>query len=117
MNLDQHDGRRITAEEAGRLQTAYLDLLQPFRQLGALGLARFYAHLPYPWEWEEETRERRSDEPGWAAKEARALKECAERYVMGDLYSSLYANGREEPMPTDWGDWGDWAPYNTWPEG
>jgi hypothetical protein len=32
----------------------------------------------------------------------RDLKERLERYVMGARYESQYADGREEPGPSDW---------------
>ena len=34
--------------------------------------------------------------------EKKALKDRLERYVMGDRYGSLYADGKAEPVPSDW---------------
>jgi hypothetical protein len=42
------------------------------------------------------------NESGWVYREMEALKERAERYVMGHRYESLYANGREELKESDW---------------
>lgn len=73
---------------------------QPFYhpRLVELGLARFYAHFPYPWEGGlESIPEFHSP---WRDK--KALKERLERYVMGARYESLYADGKEEPVPSDW---------------
>ncbi|KAK3904043.1 hypothetical protein C8A05DRAFT_42819 [Staphylotrichum tortipilum] len=38
----------------------------------------------------------------WLQMAQDALKEHAERYVMGSRYESLYADGRMEPEPDDW---------------
>ncbi|KAK4154074.1 hypothetical protein C8A00DRAFT_43123 [Chaetomidium leptoderma] len=69
----------ITTEEGGKIMRAYIDLLQPLRQLvkdDGLG--------------------------GWVYREKIALKERAERHVMGARYESLYANEREEPKRSEW---------------
>ncbi|KAK4156196.1 hypothetical protein C8A00DRAFT_12854 [Chaetomidium leptoderma] len=95
--------RTITVEEGKTVMTAYMNLLRPLTRLAEGGLARFYAHFPYPWEWTEESRTRRLNDPYWVLREEEALKERAERYVMGHRYESLYANGREEPGRSDWG--------------
>jgi len=98
----------IEEGEGDRIYTAYMDLLQPLRQLaeGHNGIARFYANFPYPWEWTLE--DFRHLDLGWPPRwrwlddKKRELKESAERQVMGDRYDSLYANGVEEPKPSLW---------------
>ncbi|KAH6839472.1 hypothetical protein B0I37DRAFT_235423 [Chaetomium sp. MPI-CAGE-AT-0009] len=94
--------RTITVEDGDVIMTAYQDLLQPLVRLAYDGLFRFYADLRYPWAFTEESKIRRKNGMGWRYEEERALKQQAERYVMGHRYESLYANGREEPKPSDW---------------
>jgi hypothetical protein len=94
--------RTISAEEGGTVMAAYMDLLQPLTRLASDGLARFYAYFPYPWELTEESKTRRINEIGWLQGEEEALKEQAERYVMGHRYESLYKDGREEPRLSSW---------------
>jgi hypothetical protein len=94
----------ITVEEGGTIMAAYMDLLQPLRQLASDGLARFFVYFPYPWGLTKESKARNLSftDVGWEAREEEALKERAERYVMGHRYESLYAGGKEEPKPSDW---------------
>jgi hypothetical protein len=94
--------RTRTVEEGGTVMTTFLDLLWPLKRLADGGLARFYAHLPYPWEWTEESRARRMKGTHWLREEQEGLKKRAEHHVMGRRYESLYANGREEPKLSDW---------------
>ncbi|KAK4033380.1 hypothetical protein C8A01DRAFT_50025 [Parachaetomium inaequale] len=95
--------RTITVEEGETVMAAFMDLMHPLKRLAAdRGLARFYAHFPYPWKCTEESRSRASNDRYWVWREKIALKERAERYVMGGRYDSLYADGKEEPKPSDW---------------
>ncbi|KAH6649300.1 hypothetical protein F5144DRAFT_624540 [Chaetomium tenue] len=96
-----------TAEEAATQLRAYRALLRPLQRLAEPpGLARFYAHFQYPWDtapWDLALYQA----PGpWYDPlfHKRDLKERLERYVMGARYESLYADGREEPGPSDWDD-------------
>ena len=98
---------QATAEEAAALLRAYRDLLRPLRGLAAPpGLARFYGHFRYPWQrpmydiMPGEPPRRGPWHDPWFDK--RDLKERLERYVMGARYESQYADGREEPGPSDW---------------
>lgn len=91
-----------TSEEGETVMTAFSDLMRPFKRLADNGLARFYAHFPYPWEWTEESRTRRLHGMRWLVEEMEALKKRAELHVMGLRYESLYANGRKEPELSDW---------------
>ncbi len=92
-----------TAEEATALLRAYADFVRPLRGFGELpGLARFYAHFRYPRERPCDTARHPWRGPWydpWLHK--RNLRERLERYVMGARYESLYADGREEPRPSD----------------
>ena len=92
----------ITTAEGGALMAAYMNLLQPLQWLAELGLAEFYAHFPYPWETALGSRAREAYNPRWVWGEKKALKDRLERYVMGDRYGSLYADGKAEPVPSDW---------------
>ncbi|KAL2168386.1 hypothetical protein VTG60DRAFT_7299 [Thermothelomyces hinnuleus] len=92
-----------TVAERDKVYRAYMSILQPLRQLteGVNGLAGFYTSLHvYPQRWIENVSGIRAGEM-WET-EHKALKEKAERYVMGDRYDSLYANGREEPKISVW---------------
>ncbi|KAK3301855.1 uncharacterized protein B0T15DRAFT_325389 [Chaetomium strumarium] len=101
--IGQRDYRRtITVEEGDMMMTAYMDLMRPLKRLADDGLARFYAHFPYPWAFTEELRYRRFTEGDPLEPERLALKKRAEQYVMGHRYERLYANGREEPRLSDW---------------
>jgi hypothetical protein len=79
----------ITVEDGDTIMTAYMDLMRPLTRLAGDGLGRFYASFPYPWELTEESRTRDMNETGWLRAEEEALKERAERYVMGHRYESL----------------------------
>ncbi|KAK4033584.1 hypothetical protein C8A01DRAFT_39953 [Parachaetomium inaequale] len=98
----------ITVAEGDTIDTAYVDLLQPLKQLTAepnAGLARFYADLPYPWQWTDESMMGRRGENGqaWLQHRKRAVKRSAERRVLGDdRYEKQYANGKEEPEQSLW---------------
>ncbi len=82
---------------------AYMDLLHPIKLLAECGLARFYAHLAYPWEQTEEARSFSDlDRASLVWKEKEALKNEFEQDIMGPRYESLYADGREEPSLSDW---------------
>lgn len=96
----------ITAAEGDTIQGAYIDLLQPLKQLaeGLNGLARFYADLAYPWQWTQESMDRWQDDDGqsWLRNRKMEVKRNAEQFVMGDRFDELYANGREEPKQSLW---------------
>ncbi|KAH6640372.1 hypothetical protein F5144DRAFT_589860 [Chaetomium tenue] len=91
--------RTITNQEGDKLLEAFLNLSQPLAALGKDGLARFYALFPYPWQFTAQSKARNRDNQDyrWLYWEEEALKERVERYVMGDRYESLYANGKKEP--------------------
>ncbi|EAQ84599.1 predicted protein [Chaetomium globosum CBS 148.51] len=99
----------ITVAEGDKVHRAYMDLLEPLKALaeGANGISKFYASLRHPWELTFENENRRTGmedffEDSWLQAEERALKQRAERHVMGDRYESLYANGRKEPPQSLW---------------
>lgn len=96
------DPPRITTEEGGLLMKAYMDLLRPLPPLAKLGLAPFYAHFPYPWEGGPESNPYRGHDGNWVWRQRMAVKSRLERYVMGDRYESLYADGSEELVASDW---------------
>ncbi len=101
--------RLIAVAEGDAMLKAYMDLLEPLVPLAREdGLARFYARLPFPWRWTEESGARPRDGQTWPHTRA-AVKERAEPYVMGGRYENLYVNGREEPRLGDWDD----VPYWT----
>jgi hypothetical protein len=80
--------------------------MRSLKPLADHGLARFYAHLPFPWEFTVglQTREARF----FRLRELkREKKESVERYLMGNRYDELYANGREEPSLSFW----NWSYY------
>ncbi|KAK4155744.1 hypothetical protein C8A00DRAFT_41672 [Chaetomidium leptoderma] len=105
-NTPEHYAETITVAEGDMIYRSYMDLLQPLKQLteGPGGLARFYADLPYPWQWTEESENHWRGENGeeWRDDKKRVLKKNAERRVMGDRYDRLYANGKEEPGQSLW---------------
>jgi hypothetical protein len=96
------DPPRITTEEGGVLMEAYMDLVRPLPRLVKLGLDRFYAHFPYPWEGGPESDPYRGHDGNWFWRRRMAVKNRLERYVMGNRYESLYADGKEEPVASDW---------------
>ncbi|KAK3297374.1 uncharacterized protein B0H64DRAFT_392025 [Chaetomium fimeti] len=91
--------RSITKRDVETLVEAYLHLSQPLAALGNDGLARFYARLPVPWECTDDSVARYRSPDDVHGDDT--VKERVERYVMGDRYESLYANGKKEP---DFGD-------------
>jgi hypothetical protein len=101
----------ITVAEGDMIHRAYMDLLQPLKQLtesdrsNAGGLVRFYANLLYPWQWTDEVKVHHVGEKGraWLRDRVRDLKKELERRVLGDDgYEKQYANGREEPEQSLW---------------
>lgn len=95
--------RTITNQEGDTLSEAFLQLSESLKALGKDGLARFYTRFPYPWKHTTETKAQHRGYEGWKwlRREEEALKERVERYVMGDRYGSLYANGKQEPEFSD----------------
>ncbi|KAK4098075.1 hypothetical protein N658DRAFT_455828 [Parathielavia hyrcaniae] len=93
----------IPESDAHSIASAHMELARSLRPLARNGLARFYVHLPYLWFYTVPTdiwnrNERHSQK--WQRE--REIKERVERYVMGDRYGELYANGREEPPRSYW---------------
>lgn len=82
---------------------AHMALALSLRPLAKDGLARFYVHLPYPWEFTVPPGIR---DERWlhTAKLKRESKERVERYVMEDRYEEVYANGMKEPEPSFWNE-------------
>ncbi|KAH6617350.1 hypothetical protein F5144DRAFT_606853 [Chaetomium tenue] len=106
---DSYSDSPITVAEGDKVHRAYMDLLDPLKGLaeGPNGLSKFYASLRHPWELTFENENRRTGmedffEDSWLQAEERALKQKAERHVMGDRYESLYANDRKEPPQSLW---------------
>jgi hypothetical protein len=97
---------QITVAEGDAAMESYMALLRPLRQLADGGLARFYADFAWPWQWTEAGRGHDTawDAWGWLQDRKREVKERAERYVMGERYEGLYADGRKEPEPSFWSD-------------
>jgi hypothetical protein len=95
-----YDGT-ITTSEADTIMKSFQELLRSLKPLVDNGLARLYVDFPTPWRLvgKPQNRNVRWD---WVAAQKRALKERAERFVMGDRYGELYANGSEEPRPSLW---------------
>jgi hypothetical protein len=98
-----HPEPEATVAEGDTIHRAYMDLLQPLKQLaeGQNRLAAFHADLPYPWQWTYESRNR-ENLCEWLRDRKRELKRTAERLVMGDRYESMYADGKEEPEQSLW---------------
>lgn len=94
--------RLMTREQGEEILAAHERILAPLVRLGSDGLARFYAHLFWPWFYTEETYERlyTYDWEFLKAKD-RMLKEQAEQLVMGDRYQSLL-DGDCEPPDSLW---------------
>ncbi len=93
----------ITMDEGGCIMSAYVDLLRSLKCLADCGLARFYAHLAFPWQHTEEARSLSDLERAdfvWNEKEV--MKKDSEELVMGSRYASLYVNDNEEPSLSDW---------------
>lgn len=103
----QEDRIDMAKDQGQEILSAYTRILGPLSKLGDIGLASFHAHFVWPWTWTPEVQDRLCEqEDGWqwlAQKEA-ALKERAERWVMGDRYRILYRNS-EEPPESIWKLW------------
>ncbi|KAH6622591.1 hypothetical protein F5144DRAFT_334135 [Chaetomium tenue] len=97
----------MTTSEGDAIMRSFQGLLKSLKPLADNGLARFYAHIPYPWRFvgEPQPYMARWD---WVSAQERALKERAERFIMGDRYEEQYANGSEEPRLSFW-TWTRWA--------
>lgn len=91
----------ITTSEGDTIMRSFEELLRSMKPLVDNGLARFYAHLPYPWRLVGKPQPY-FERLFWVMAQERALKERAERFVMGDRYGKLYANGGEEPRLSFW---------------
>ncbi|ROV96085.1 hypothetical protein VPNG_09166 [Cytospora leucostoma] len=85
----------MTREQGVQVISGYMRLLSPLARLGNLG--RFYAQLVSPWRWNEGGR---GSSKSVVAME-RTLKERAEKLLMGDRYTLLYA-GCKEPVDSVW---------------
>ena len=91
----------ITISDGDTIMRSYQELLRSLNPLADNGLARFYADLPCPWRFAGEPQNR-LERMDWVQANERELKERAERFVMGDRYEELYANGRKEPARSLW---------------
>ncbi|KAK4152637.1 hypothetical protein C8A00DRAFT_44336 [Chaetomidium leptoderma] len=91
----------IPRSDGDTIGKAHMKLALSLKPLADNGLASFYAHLPYPWEFTvgPQTRIARSSR---VRELKREIKERVERYVLGNRYEGLYANGREEPHLSFW---------------
>lgn len=91
----------ITFSDGNSITKSYQELWDSLKPLAEIGLARFYANFPCPWQFFGEPRNylTRWD---WLEAQRKELKELAERTVMGDRYEELYADGREEPTQSFW---------------
>jgi hypothetical protein len=89
----------ITDEEGDAVMTAYENLFHRLVRLADDGLAAFYASFTHPLALTAEY-------PNWSMtalyREEQFFKQRAERYVVGDRYDGLYADGKEEARPSDW---------------
>ncbi|KAI3398789.1 hypothetical protein diail_8480 [Diaporthe ilicicola] len=98
----QTDREELTKEDGQKVLKGYMRILGPISELGDLGLARFYAHFVWPWTWTEDVQSRvREGDSQWLLRKEAALKERAERCVMGGRYSALNA-GDVEPRECLW---------------
>lgn len=101
----------ITASDADAITRSYHELWGSLKPLGDNGLARFYAHFPSPWRFHGEPQNYHINTMwAWLEAQSQELKETAERFVMGDRYEELYADGREEPHESFW-TWTHYAQY------
>ena len=94
----------ITTSDGDVVMASYQELLRSIKPLAHNGLARFYAHLPYPWRFTvtEGIGQNCYYNWEWVQDKARELKEQAERFVLGQRYEEVYADGKEEPEDSFW---------------
>ena len=94
----------ITTSDGDVIMASYQELLRSIKPLAHNGLARFYAHLPYPWRFTvtEGIGQNCYYNWEWVQDKARELKEQAERFVLGQRYEEVYADGKEEPKDSFW---------------
>ncbi|KAG8165467.1 hypothetical protein KVR01_004019 [Diaporthe batatas] len=98
----QRDREQLTKDDGQKVLKAYTRILGPISELGDLGLARFYAHFVWPWTWTEAVQSRvREGDSQWLLHEEAALKERAERWVMGTRYNAFNAVDAE-PQESLW---------------
>lgn len=98
----QKDRKELTREDGQEVLKGYTRILGPISELGGLGLARFYAHLAWPWTCTEEVQSRvRQGDSQWLLRKEAALKERAECWVMGGRYDTSSA-GDAEPRECLW---------------
>lgn len=87
----------VTAGQGQKALAGHRRILSHLSTLRELG--KFYAHLSWPWKMNNEWLDRAD-----AVKcKEKALKEEAERLVMGARYDGLYSHG-EEPLHSLWQD-------------
>ncbi|KAH6853246.1 hypothetical protein B0I37DRAFT_358837 [Chaetomium sp. MPI-CAGE-AT-0009] len=91
----------ITTSEGDAIMRSFQELLRSLKTLVDTGIARFYADFPYPWQFAGNPQPKYA-RFFWVQAQRQALKERAERFVMGNRYEELYANGREEPRKSFW---------------
>lgn len=98
----QTDRVELTREDGKEVLKGYTRILGPISKLGDLGLASFYAHFVWPWAWTEDAQSRvRESDSQWLLRKEAALKERAERWVLGARYSALHAVDAE-PRESLW---------------
>lgn len=103
---DPPDRTDMTVPQGKAVIRSYIDILRPLKHLAVVenGLARFYAQCARPWMWTQAAYVRMSQPDGcsWLKSKERELKDCAERFVMGDRYDTLYAGGDGGPNKSTW---------------
>ncbi len=77
----------ISKSDGINIAKAHMDLTRPLKALGAIGLARFFAHFPCPWELTLERHRRDEMRPRMEAKQ-KQFKASFERMVLGDRYET-----------------------------
>lgn len=100
----QMDRLVLTREDGQKVLKGYTRILGPISELGDLGLARFYAHFVWPWTWTQDVQSRLwGGDSRWLLRKEAALKERAERRVMGARYTGSALNaGGAEPQECLW---------------
>ncbi|KAK3293678.1 uncharacterized protein B0H64DRAFT_405252 [Chaetomium fimeti] len=95
------DFNAITPSEMDTIMRSFQELLRSLKPLADRGLARFYTTFRSPWRYVGKPQNGRV-RLRWCQEQDRALKERSERFVMGNRYGELYANGRKEPRESFW---------------
>ncbi|KAH6630435.1 hypothetical protein B0J18DRAFT_421164 [Chaetomium sp. MPI-SDFR-AT-0129] len=92
---------RVTKTRGEAQLAAYAQVMRPLKRLaiGPDGLARFYAHLMFPWGWAYDGR---SGSVPAIREQEKKLKRDAEKDVMGDRYDDMYAHAKGEQAQAIW---------------